>query len=175
MKTQKNPQRCPAHIINATPAIRIEHFKSYLSNHHHLDRARTETMNAINRSTGPRVILVTGPSGVGKTTLAKKIAHSIMAEYEEEAREDRGFIPVVSLNAVPPNGTNFSWKDMYIRCLTGQGDVMTDRKLLLPRQGQIFDDTPIYSPIERSASDGLLLVSRQHDATPWGASLRQYR
>jgi nucleoside-triphosphatase THEP1 len=149
------PVRCPRNIINGTPEQRIAHFQAYMAQHKHLDDAHREAMDAINRSTGPRVVIVGGPTGVGKTTLARRIFRDLANAYGQQTAKNRGFIPVTGLSAVPPNGVNFSWKDFYIRLLTNHGDVMIDRKLAVPRQGEIFSDAVPISPLERSVVDTL--------------------
>lgn len=149
------PTRCPMSIINGTPGQRITHFKTYIANHQFLDKAHQEAMGAISRSTGPRVVIITGPTGVGKSTLARRIYRDLQVAHLEETRKDRGFIPVAGISAVPPNGSNFNWKDFYIRLLTDHKDVMIDRKLVVPRQGEMFPDTPVMSPLERSVTEAL--------------------
>lgn len=155
MKSTTANTHCPASVINGTPTERIEYFKKFLANHHHLATAYGEAMSAINRSTGPRVVIVAGPTGVGKSTMARQIYKQLRQIYADEIAKDKGFVPVMGISAVPPNGSNFNWKDFYIRMLTSHGDVMIDRKLLIPRQGEIFTDTSAPSHLERSVTEAL--------------------
>lgn len=152
------PIRCPQNVIKGTPEDRIAYFKNYLTCHTHLDDAYRDTMNAINRSTGPRVVIVAGPSGVGKTTLGRRIYRELANAWHLEAERDRGFIPVTGLSAVPPNGTNFNWKDFYIRLLMQHGDVMTDNHITILRQGEMFADAALNAPLDRSTVDKLRRV-----------------
>lgn len=154
MKTTK-PNRCPQHIVNSTSDERIAYFTNYLTQHTRLDDAYRDAMDAISRSTGPRVVIVTGPSGVGKTTLGRRIYGDLAKTWRLAAEKDRGFIPVTGLSAVPPNGTNFNWKDFYTRLLTRHGDVMTDDHITIPRQNEMFSDALVNSPLDRSTVDKL--------------------
>jgi hypothetical protein len=56
---------------------------------------------------------------------------------------------------VPPSGQAFSWKDLYIRLLTGHGDVLIDKKVAVPRQNEMFADALAATPLDHSASDAL--------------------
>ncbi|MDA8253005.1 MAG: AAA family ATPase [Rhodospirillales bacterium] len=149
------PNSSPRNIIAGTPEQRIAQFKSYLTNHQHLGTAFRKSMDAISRSTGPRIVIVTGPTGAGKTTLARRIYRELASIYRQETEKDRGFLPVAGISAVPPSGVSFNWKDFYIRLLSNHGDVMIDRKLAVPRQGEIFCDAIPMSPLERSVVDTL--------------------
>lgn len=154
MKANK-PNRCPTRIIDGTPEERINHFKSYVTDHAHLEKAFLGAMDAINRSTGPRVVIVAGPSGVGKTTLGRRIYKDVASAWQLEAERKRGFIPVTGLSVVPPNGVNFNWKDFYVRLLKNQGDTMTNCHIPIPRQYDIFSDVVQGVPLERSTVDVL--------------------
>lgn len=150
--------RCPRNVINGTPEERIAYFKNYVTCHGRLDDAHRDTMNAIGRSTGPRVVIVAGPSGVGKTTLGRRIYKDLATTWNLEAERKRGFIPVTGLSAVPPNGANFNWKDFYVRLLMQHGDVMTDNHITIPRQNEMFADAVLNAPLDRSTVDKLRRV-----------------
>jgi len=154
MKTQYT-RDFPQELLRSTAKERIEYFKNGKAGHSALTAAFDRAMAVIGRSTGPKVVMVAGPTGVGKTTMARTIYRHVLKTYQAEAAADRSFVPIIGINAVPPNGASFSWKDFYIRLLEREGDVLIDRKLLVPRQDELFPNSPWPSPLERSVTDAL--------------------
>jgi energy-coupling factor transporter ATP-binding protein EcfA2 len=98
----------------------------------------SELMSVLKSEATPQVIIFTGPTGVGKSTLAKAACNRLHQHFHDQMRAEPDFVPVVTVSAVPPNGGAFSWKDFYIRVLTGQHEPLVDRKLLLARQPELF-------------------------------------
>jgi DNA polymerase III delta prime subunit len=145
----------PRELLDAPPTDRLAHFVKYRTEHDHLTASYDQARMAITSSAGPRVVIITGPTGVGKTTLARRLYRELQAEHAGEMRKNAGIVPVVGISAVPPNGASFNWKDFYIRLLERHGDIMVDRKMLIPRQSDIFVDLPAHSPLERSVVDAL--------------------
>lgn len=154
MKAQAE-RNFPKELLRATQEERVAHFKNRKVEHMGLQSVFEQATRALTRFSGPRVVMVTGPTGVGKTTMARGIYRQVMRANEEEARNDSSFVPAIGINAIPPNGVNFSWKDFYIRLLERNGDILIDRKLLVPRQNELFPERPVTSYLERSVSDAL--------------------
>ena len=55
----------------------------------------------------------------------------------------------------------FNWKDFYIRLLERHGDVLTNRKMLIPRQHDLFEGMSAPLPIERSTTEALRRASEK--------------
>lgn len=145
----------PRKLLNASATERLQHFIQYRTEHDRLTAAHADATAAITSAAGPRVVIIAGPTGVGKTTVARRLYKEVRDQYTAQMKKDAGFVPVVGISAVPPNGASFNWKDFYIRLLERHGDVMVDKKLLIPRQSEIFVDLPAHSPLERSVVDAL--------------------
>lgn len=75
------------------------------------------------------IILVYGPSGVGKFTLLAKVRQRIEKDYQEKMNDDCGFIPIVGIEAVPPDTGSFDWKDFYYRALVSLNEPLIDYKI----------------------------------------------
>lgn len=158
-----NNQSClfPISLLSASADRRIEYFRNARIEHPHLKRCFEQAMSAINGARGPKVVLVTGPTGAGKTTLARMIYARLMIQYKGLITQDRGAVPVAGFNAIPPNGASFNWKDFYVRLLERHGDVLTKRKMLLPRQHDLFEGMSAPLPIERSTTEALRRASEK--------------
>lgn len=131
-------------------------FTSYVFNHPAASTTYRELMTTISAQASPRVIIFTGPTGVGKSTLAKAACNRLLQHYQEQMAAEPDFVPVVTISAVPPNGTAFSWKDFYIRLLTGQHEPLVDRKLLMPRQTSLLPAHGLGErALEHSVADAL--------------------
>ena len=152
-----NTQTCkfPIELLDASAEKRIDHFLRSKIEHANLKRSFDQAMAAINSACSPKVVIVTGPTGVGKTTLARWIYKTLVHQYHDLIEQDPGTVPVTGFNAIPPNGNSFNWKDFYIRLLERHGDVLLDRKMLMPRQHDLFEGMTAPLPIERSTTEAL--------------------
>ena len=68
----------------------------------------------IDRPGGNELIILMGPSGVGKSTLLHELNRRIIADTLHELEEDKSKIPLVSVELVSPDSGYFNWKDFYI-------------------------------------------------------------
>jgi GTPase SAR1 family protein len=154
MKT-KTEEGFPSTLLRASLIERVNFFKGCMINHTGLNVAFEQAMTALGSSSGPRVVTITGPTGVGKTTLARRIYRRLVEKYQADMVSDPSMVPVLGINAIPPNGTSFNWKDFYFRLLEKNGDVLLDHKLKLPRQNQMFPEPLLTPPSEGSTTDTL--------------------
>lgn len=145
----------PLQLLNAEVHERVDHFRGRIVKHANLLHSLNKAMAAIYSACGTKVVLITGPTGAGKSTLARYIYQTLKHSFQEDIKNDPGAMPVIGFNAIPPNGASFNWKDFYIRLLERHGDVLTDRKLLIPRQHDLFDGMAAPLPIERSTTEAL--------------------
>lgn len=63
------------------------------------------------------ILLVCGPSGVGKTTLARHMIDGALTTAGQEMQDDAGLIPAVYVEAPSSGESNFSWRLFYQRIL----------------------------------------------------------
>lgn len=137
----------PKKLLDDTDEARLAHFINWRTKHPHLDSARTKALAALGGQNGPRVIIIAGPTGVGKTTMAKSIYEQLRATTPEE--RDAGTVPAMFVTAVAPEGTAFNWKDFYIRILQAAAEPLIEEKIEVPRQLSLFPGGHLESPLER--------------------------
>jgi len=119
----------PPELLEQSPEARLGYFKSFTIAHPLLREADAALKQAIQEPTGWSLIFVYGPTGVGKTTLRRRVEKHLKEAMMEALRQDPGMLPVVSLEAPAPDSHQFSWKDYYLRALVELEEPLIDRKL----------------------------------------------
>jgi hypothetical protein len=119
----------PPDLLEQSPEARLDYFKSFTIAHPLLREADAALKQAIQEPTGWSLIFVYGPTGVGKTTLRRRVEKHLRESMVEALRQDPGIMPVVSLEAPAPDSSQFSWKDYYRRALIALEEPLVDRKL----------------------------------------------
>lgn len=110
----------------------VKRFKEAPVAHDNLTTAVNTLVQHIQVPVAP-LILVYGPSHVGKTTLRNIVTKKIMALSQEQVEGDPSYIPIVSMSVMAsPNGV-FDLTDLYVPLLTKLGDpVCLRRRAIYP-------------------------------------------
>nr|WP_256444957.1 ATP-binding protein [Paludibacterium sp. B53371] len=149
--------------LTAAQEAQLELFLKKTIRHPHMDRAVEEIKNAIWNKSHANLVIVTGPTGVGKTTLAHKLEQFIL-EHEQGTRQAHpGHIPVVHLSAVSPGCKAFNWKDFYIRLLNQLDSCSPQMKLpfamdsfrYLDQPMRLHREAPTASSLERAVEGAI--------------------
>lgn len=146
-------QQFPKVILSAPVVERITYFKNEARiKHPALNKAFDDALACISSVSGARIIIIAGPTGVGKTTMAEGLARELRRRFAAQMLAEPDFIPVMYGNAVPPSGRSFDWKDFYIRMLLRSGEVLVDRKLLLSAQRELYPELQLQASLDGQAS-----------------------
>lgn len=159
----------PPDLLHASADTRKSYFFRKTINHPRLEKARIETLALIGNDAGPDIIIVSGPTGVGKTTLARKIEESILSAYRNRMELDRGMLPVLRVDAVATDNDDkrFDWCDFYTRLLQAFDEPCIAQK-------QLFEES-IYiehSPYFASSKNSLGKLKRASERTMHNRKLR---
>jgi energy-coupling factor transporter ATP-binding protein EcfA2 len=119
----------PRELLNQPWTARLQYFRTYTMAHPCLVDARDGLVNAIHEVPPNSLILVLGPTGVGKTTLRAKIEQLLTAEMHPSLSADSGRIPVVSVECVAPEAGSFSWRAHFRRLLLQMEEPLVDYKI----------------------------------------------
>lgn len=134
----------------------VADFRQYVIAHPTAKAAFFDLMTALQAISAPQIVILTGPTGAGKSTLAQAARNRLMQRFEAQMHAEPDFVPVVTINAVPPNGSSFSWKDFHVRLLSGQSEPLVNRKLYIPSQTTLLPPASALPPVlGNSTADAL--------------------
>ena len=115
-------------LLAQSPAVRLQYFKDFAVAHTLLVEAKNCLMEAITDSAPNSLVMVLGPTGVGKTTLLTRVRQLLWQNALDNVREDPARLPVVTIEAIPPDSRIFSWRSHFKRLLLEMNDPMVDDK-----------------------------------------------
>lgn len=122
-------QLFPKGLMLKSADEKIDYFKNLTVAHPHLIKAYEEFKNKISVADKNEILLIFGPSGVGKSTLFNRVFEDYNKTYLTEMLNDKGIIPIVGTEAIAPDDGRFDWKDFYIRSLTSLNEPLINYKI----------------------------------------------
>lgn len=120
----------PTELLDQPNRARWLYFYHKIVAHPRLVDIDREVKHAIRYATQGRLILVFGPTGVGKTTLRRGLERALTDTLQPELVQDQGRMPLVSVEAVAPEQGNFDWPDFYQRALIYLSEPLVDHKVV---------------------------------------------
>lgn len=125
-------------LLAQPPSVQLQYFKDFAVAHTLLVEAKDRLLDAITESAPNSLVIVSGPTGVGKTTLLTKIRQLLNAKALQDAEQEPGHLPVVTIEATPPESRTFSWRSHFKRLLLAMNEPLVDCK----RRLNPIDRTP---------------------------------
>lgn len=119
----------PIQLLDGTPEERVEYFKNYTVAHPFFAATYKELLKRIKTPSTKNIFLVYGPSGVGKSSLVRKVFEKLITENKERVDNEPGFIPVSGFEAIAPDNGKYDWKEHYIRALLSLNEPLINRKI----------------------------------------------
>jgi energy-coupling factor transporter ATP-binding protein EcfA2 len=118
--------------LDESRKTKLQKFQGLTLAHPQLLEAKDKLLAAIQESPPNSLVMVFGPTGVGKTTLLAKVEQILAQSLLCSLQTDRGRIPVVSVEAVAPESGNFNWRDQFKRTLLKMEEPLVECKLPPP-------------------------------------------
>ena len=101
------------------------------------------------------IFLVYGPSGVGKSTLVKKVAEKIINDLMAQIINNPGFIPIAGIEARAPDNGYYDWRDHYIRSLLALKEPLVEYKVDIKKPGIEFKVNDVNRKLRSSLENAL--------------------
>lgn len=123
------PDRFPLALLEQPVSQRLAYFQGYTMAHPRLVDTAHQLLHAIYRPSGTSLIFIFGPTGVGKSTLLRRICQKIIADALPDLDNNSSRIPIAGLEVIAPEFSDFSWKDFYLRALKALQEPMLEHKV----------------------------------------------
>ncbi len=105
------------HLLSETGEERQKHFDDYRCLHPRLEKLVDQVMPIVRGPAGTNIVMVAGPTGVGKSTLIELLVKRITETALPTLAEHPGRLPLVNFK-VPAPEREVKWNDFYIRYLS---------------------------------------------------------
>lgn len=104
----------PKELLDATASERLRYFKKEaVVTHSRMEEAATEILEAVGSMCDQNLILLVGPTGVGKTEALRAAVRRAVDERRAEVESKPHIIPAIFVEADAPDRGNFDWRLFY--------------------------------------------------------------
>jgi len=128
-----------AQLLKGIADERVIDFASKRVAHSKLCEVERKIMRAIYSKSSPSIIMVYGPTGVGKTTLLERLVQDI----EDISTKASDKIPCASFELPSVSTKGFSWPGYYKKVLSALNEPLVHKKKSLERMGKVTKDGTI--------------------------------
>ncbi|EMG38588.1 AAA domain containing protein [Desulfocurvibacter africanus PCS] len=109
-----------------------------------LDTLETTTIP----ESGADIVLLIGPTGVGKTTISKNFLEKIIKANQYEIVNDKSYIPIVYITAPASGESVFSWRIFYHILGNALNEPLMNKKF----KSKMSEDRHLYVPVNTNST-----------------------
>ncbi|HEX8600707.1 MAG TPA: ATP-binding protein [Chloroflexia bacterium] len=107
----------PTELLLQPPKLRYDYFFDKIIAHPHLLAARKDIRRYILYPSEDRLVYVFGPTGAGKSTLARKMLQWVISDVLKDLESNPGWIPGAYAELPNPLRAIYNWTDHHISIL----------------------------------------------------------
>ena len=92
-------------VLDLSSDQKLEYFRSIIARHPRMNRALDDVLTLTAPASGTNLVLLIGPSGVGKSETVATAQKHLLWRYEADLQVDPGCVPVVAMETSNPHFT----------------------------------------------------------------------
>lgn len=120
--------------------------------HQQFNSCLARLMELVRMKTSTRIVIVSGPTGVGKSTLIELLCDELVSLAAAEMAQDPEVIAFGRCAVKAPGPTAFSWKDPYLQMLQSLHHPFADYRLMTAGKSLPPADKPMLKTISRDTA-----------------------
>ena len=115
-------------VLALTNEMKMKYLYSLQVKHKKLERVASDLMELISPFNETKILFVIGATGVGKTTLSKRVIRVLVENLEKKGGNDPSTVPFIFMPA-PANGEkSLSWISIYETALIQSNEILINKK-----------------------------------------------
>ncbi|MFA1714146.1 AAA family ATPase [Peribacillus frigoritolerans] len=132
-------------VLNSPIDKKLDSFRKIRILHPKMQQLLIKLKALIELPGGNEIIILMGPSGVGKSTLIEELCKEIIQASIAELEENKSKLPLVKVELVSPDSGLFNWKDFYIRILEAVNEPLIHKKILYETNEEVAKKKRVFA------------------------------